>query len=186
MSHALPQLRTCLCCIALALGLLCTQAHATPRPGAAVPAGGQSRPLPATGDRWLDGRLTDIDLYAIRYPDAFAAELERYADAPRAYVSGLLAQPGWGGGDVWFACFLAQATGTGCRSVVQARTRAGAQAQWADVAAELGARPGSDAYLELRLSAADSYRRWSRPLQPDVAVTRALRKRAEAATPVAP
>ncbi|UWX04252.1 hypothetical protein H1235_02800 [Pseudoxanthomonas sp. NC8] len=132
-----------------------------------------------TGDGWLDDRLADIDDYAARHPDAFAAELERYAGVRRAYVRGLLVQPGWSGGDAWFACFLARATDATCRSVVRARTRAGLDADWQEVAAGSGARPGSDAYAALRLALADSYRRWARPLQPDAALTRALQQRGQ-------
>lgn len=146
-------------------------------PVAGRPAG-ESPPQPgaATGDAWLDGRLADIDAYAARYPAAFAAELERYAGVPRAYVHGLLAQPGWGGGDAWFACFLARATAATCRSVVRARSRGGVQ-PWEQVASGFGAGPGSEAYAGLRLALADSYRRWARPLQPDAALRRALRHR---------
>lgn len=96
---------------------------------------------------------------------------------------GLLAQPGWAGGDAWFACFLAQATQATCRSVVRARTGGGAEADWEEIAAGFGAHPGSDAYVAVRLSLADSYRRWARPLQPDAALSRALRKRAAADEP---
>ena len=135
----------------------------------------------ATGDAWIDGRLADIDGYAARYPDAFAAELERYAGAPRAYVLGLLAQPGWRAGDAWFACFLARATEATCRSVVRGRTAAGSEGDWEQVAKGFGAGPGSEAHAAVRLALADSYRRWARPLQPDPAMSRALRQRAAAA-----
>ena len=194
MTRALRPIGTSLC-IAAAIVLATPAVHASVRPpaptanaaGAAITGQAQpgqvQRPR-ATGDAWLDARLAEIDRYALRYPDAFAAELERYAGVPQAYVSGLLAQPGWEGGDVWFACFLADATGASCRSVVRAHARAGADAGWEDVALEFDARPGSDAYRDVRLSLADSYRRWARPLQPDAALARALRKRAEAeATP---
>jgi hypothetical protein len=164
--------------LATALAMVVVDAAGQPAAGASQDAAARAR---ATGDAWLDGRLADIDEYAARYPDAFAAELERYAGVRRAYVHGLLAQPGWGGGDAWFACFLAHATEATCRSVVRARTAAGADANWEQVAGEFGARPGSDAYSAVRLAAADSYHRWARPLKPDAALSRALRKRAEAA-----
>ncbi|GAB3509442.1 hypothetical protein [Pseudoxanthomonas daejeonensis] len=179
MNRACALLGRCLCILVVVLAADAVAGPTAPAPDAGA-AGAQR--VHATGDAWLDGRLADIDLYAERYPDAFAAELERYAGVPRAYVSGLLAQPGWHGGDAWFACFLAHATEATCRSVVRARTRAGAETTWEAVAAEFDARPGSPAYGQLRLSLADSYRRWSRPLQPDPALTRALRKRAEAET----
>ena len=151
---------------------------ATAKPGATA---AQERPRHATGDAWLDARLADIDAYAVRHPEAFADELQRYAGVPRAYVHGLLAQPGWGGGDAWFACFLARATGATCRSIVRERTRAGTDAGWEAVASGSGAGPGSEAYTGVRLALADSFRRWALPLQPDPALSRALRGRAEAA-----
>lgn len=128
-----------------------------------------------TGDEWLDGRLADTDAYQARYPDAFAAELERYAGIPRDYLGGLLAQPGWDAGDAWLACFLARATDATCRSVVRARARAGTLAPWSSVFADIGAGP--DAIAQVRLALADSYRRWARPLQPDAALAKALRER---------
>lgn len=176
MVHMPPSIRVLLCFVLVA-ALLATDVHAAgPAPGP-TPASDETGSGHATGDAWLDGRLAGIDDYAARYPDAFAAELERYAGVPRAYVLGLLAQPGWGGGDVWFACFLARATEATCRAVVRARTRAGHEADWKEVAAAFDARPGSDAWDGIRLSLADSYRRWARPLQPDAALSRALRQR---------
>ncbi len=149
-------------------------------PANAADAAMEERRSHGTGDAWLDARLADIDAYAIRHPDAFAAELERYAGVPRAYVHGLLAQPGWGGGDAWFACFLARATEATCRSIVRGRTKAGTEAEWETVAAGFGARPGSEAYAAVRLSLADSFRRWAVPAHPDAALSRALRTRSEA------
>jgi hypothetical protein len=163
--------------VVLAVALLANGVHAAGQAQSPAPASEETRRGHATGDAWLDGGLADIDVYAARYPDAFAAELERYAGVPRAYVLALLEQPGWGGGDAWFACFLARATEATCRSVVRARTSAGPDADWKDVAAGFDARPGSEAWTGIRLSLADSYRRWSRPLQPDAALTRALRQR---------
>jgi len=134
-------------------------------------------PAYATGDAWLDERLADIDRYAARYPDAFLAEVERYAGISRGYVEGLLAQPGWRAGDAWYACFLARAVQTSCRDVVRTRTRSRGAA-WSDVAGALEA--GRDAHAAVRLALADSYRRWDRPLRPDAALERALRERAQA------
>ena len=177
MTHTLPRI---LAVVALLLGLgACSAPTGGTDAGAASPPAEQAPRARATGDAWLDGRLADIDQYAARYPEAFAAELERYAGVPRAYVHGLLAQPGWGGGDAWFACFLARATEATCRSVVRARTMAGADADWEQVADGFGARPGSPPWLAMRLALADSYRRWARPLEPDARLSRALRERAQ-------
>lgn len=147
--------------------------HAAPQPQEA--AAQAQAPAYATGDAWLDGRLADIDRYAARYPEAFLAELERYAGIRRDYVRALLGRPGWRAGDAWYACFLARALELGCREVVRARTRAGRDATWEEVATAL--RAGSQARQAARLALADSYRRWDRPLQPDAALQRALRQR---------
>ena len=134
----------------------------------------------ATGDAWLDGRLADIDAYAARYPQAFAAELERYAGIPREYTQAVRQQPGWGAGDAWLACFLARELEVSCRSLVRARARsrtAEVEGDWATVID--GIDGGPVARARVRLALADSYRRWARPLQPDAALDRALRQRAQ-------
>ncbi len=161
--------------LGLALALAGATAFAQTTPAAAE--GDTPRPH-ATGDAWLDRRLADIDAYATRHPDAFADELERYAGVPRAYVLGLLEQPGWGGGDAWFACFMARAAMATCRSVVRARTLAGPDATWEQVAAGFQEEdPASALHARVRLALADSYRRWAIPLQPDAAMSRALERR---------
>jgi hypothetical protein len=180
-----PDRRLCtgllVCLLVVAPAFAAVDPPAADRPSVDAAAPEPAGPVYATGDAWIDGRLADIDRYAARHPEAFAAELERYAGVPRAYVQGLLAQPGWHAGDVWFACFLGRAVEATCRSVVRSRSQAreGAEDGWALVAEDFGARPGSAAYAALRLSLADSYLRWARPLQPDAAMTRALRRRAK-------
>lgn len=158
----------------LGIGVLPT-AHAQASAGPASEA--SERPHYDTGDAWLDRQLADIDRYASAYPETFAAEVERYAGASRAYVRGLIAQPGWNAGDAWYACFLARALQTDCRSVVRARARLGRQGGWTGVVAELRAENAADPHYALRLSMADSYRRWGRDLQPDAALRRALQQR---------
>ena len=179
MSRALPSIALSWCLL-LCAGTVPAAAGAAPPAGANPTTQDADAPSHRTGDAWLDRQLADIDRYAARYPDAFAAELERYAGVPRAYVLGLLAQPGWAGGDAWFACFLARATEATCRSVIRARALAGADAGWEEVADGFGARPGSEAYATVRLALADSYARWARPLRPDAALKRALREREKA------
>ena len=158
---------------ALPLAVLAQQATPAPAATSSTP----ETPAYATGDPWIDDRLADIDRFAAHYPDAFVAELERYAGASPAYVRALRLQPRWTAGDVWFACFLARATGGDCRELVRARSQAGAQAGWQQLAEGLDAGPGTQAYSDLRLALADSYGRWARPLQPDPALRRALRQR---------
>lgn len=167
-----PCIRAAAVLRACAFGVLLLPAavHAQAGDGGDTPAAAY-----ATGDAWLDGRLADIDHYAARYPEAFAAEVERHAGMPRAYVHGLLERPGWRAGDAWFACFLARALEHGCRELVRARSQAGAGAEWAGVAAAAGAN--DETLRALRLAVADSYRRWARPLHPDAALERALRQR---------
>lgn len=130
-----------------------------------------------TGDAWLDAQLEDIDRYATQYPETFAAEVERYAHIPRAYVHGLVAQPGWNPGDAWYACFLARVLETDCRSVVRTRARMGVDGSWADVVGQLAGEEAADPAPALRLALADSYRRWDRGLEPDAALRRALQQR---------
>jgi hypothetical protein len=143
-----------------------------------APAWAQQGELPppyyASGDRWLDGRLDDIDRYAARYPEPFLAELERHAGTSRAYVRALLAQSGWRAGDAWMACFLARVTGQPCREVVRLRSRSG-RPDWQALLEQLEVSP--DQVQALRLHLADSYRHWARPLRPDRELERALQRR---------
>src|SRR5690606_1865052 len=93
----------------LGMGVLPT-AHAQASPGPASEA--SERPHYDTGDAWLDRQLADIDRYASTYPETFAAEVERYAGASRAYVRGPRAPPGWDAGDARCDCFLPAAMQT--------------------------------------------------------------------------
>ena len=149
-------------------------ARAAAQTRAGTPA---ERPHYDTGDPWIDARLADIDRYAADYPEAFAAEIERYAGMPRAYVHGLLAQPGWHPGDAWYACFLARALENDCREVVRTRARHGAGGSWSAVEEDLRGEGEAGTGVALRLALADSYRRWGRSLQPDPALRRALQQR---------
>lgn len=167
-------------CRMLSLALCLVAVGATlPTPVAAAPAAERpaERQHYGTGDAWMDRQLADIDRYASDYPEAFAAEVERYAGTPRAYVHGLVAQPGWNPGDAWYACFLARALETDCRSVVRERARLGAEGDWAEVVAKLRKPEAPDPHVALRLAMADAYRRWGRDLEPDAALRRALQQR---------
>ncbi|HST45750.1 MAG TPA: hypothetical protein VLK29_11070 [Luteimonas sp.] len=121
-----------------------------------------------TGDAWSDRQLHDIDLYAARHRDAFVDELVRYFDAPRAFVEGVLAQPGWRAGELYYACAVARVAGRPCRAVAELRARA-RQAPWESLAAQVGIEPGSAQAARLGESFAASYRRWARPLPPKAA-----------------
>lgn len=126
--------------------------------------------LSATGDEWVDAQLRDIDRYARRYPDAFADELQRYQDVPRASVAALL-EGGWAPADVYFACALGRVTGRSCRFVVGQRGQP-AQASWRALAEELGAGAGSAAFSRLKRGIVESYSRWARPLELDAELSR--------------
>ncbi len=179
--------------LSLALCLVAVGA-ALPPPVAAAPAAAQSpytagseaRPHYDTGDAWIDARLADIDRYATHYPEAFAAEVERYAGQPRAYVQGLVAQPGWNAGDAWYACFLARALDSACRTVVRTRARLGEAGSWSAALEALRGEDGPDTAIPLRLALADSYRRWDRTLEPDATLRRALQQREREAAAAAP
>ncbi len=86
----------------------------------------------ATGDRWIDAQLQDINHYAERYPDAFLDEVSRYADVPRGYINALFTTHGWHAGDIYFACFwakpAARPAATACAP--SARTRRAAGKRW--------------------------------------------------------
>lgn len=145
---------------------------------AAAPAAPAASAVPAargTGDAWIDQVLLDIDRYGVRYPDAFADELARYHQAPRALVIGLLAEPRWTPGAAYFACLLAEAAGEPCRTVVQAHAQ-GFDADWSAIEQRLRVPPGSAAFAQLRERIPQSYARWGRPL-PAVAATPGARPR---------
>lgn len=118
---------------------------------------------PDTGDAWLDRHLADINVYAERYPNAFADELSRYYAVPRAYVEALLQQPAWTAGDAFMACALAQRASQSCRTVVREWSRDHGEG-WAGVAERLEVEPGSAEHRKLREDVRSSYRRWARPL----------------------
>lgn len=156
----------CACAVLLlAIGGLCAsvvaQAQRVAQP--VVSADGTAEPYaPRTGDAWVDAHLRDIAVYAERYPDAFADELERYLGVRRNYVLALRLQPGWNGGEVYYACALAQALGQPCRAVVRARTLAGADG-WKAVLARV--QPGAATPPRaVRESIRRSYAHWARPL----------------------
>ncbi len=128
---------------------------------------------PRTGDATSDRHLADINRYAARHPGAFADELVRYFNAPRALVESLLAQPGWTAGDLYYACAVARVTGRPCRTVADTWTRQRGDG-WQAAAEGLGIAPGSVEATRLRQAFAASYARWARPLPtPEVDTARA-------------
>jgi hypothetical protein len=149
-------------------------AQDAPSPAAAAPL-----ETPGSGDAWIDRQLLDIDRYAARYADSFLDEVARYAQVPRGYAEALLRERRWPPRDIYFACFLAKATGVPYREVVRARVAAGATASWADVATALNAEPGSLTYRALRHAIVASYDHWDRPITLDALLRRQLGDRAQ-------
>jgi len=132
---------------------------------------------PGTGDAWLDRQLTDVNLYAARYPDAFVDEVVRYGGARRGYIEALLQQHGWAAGDVWFACFWGQAIGASCREPVQARTRHPGEG-WKAVVQDLAVAPDNLHWRAVRHALVASYDHWDRPVRLDALLQRQLGDRA--------
>lgn len=118
---------------------------------------------PDTGDPLVDLRLADINVYAARFPEAFADELARYFDAPRDLLEQRIAE-GVPPGDLYYACALARVTGRPCRGVLAARRAEAADAGWEPVARRFGVEPGDERARRLRDGMAGSYARWGRPL----------------------
>lgn len=140
-------------------------------PASAQQGSGEGSALyaPATGNRWVDRHLVDINRYADRYPGSFADEMARYYATPREYILALLQQPGWTAGDVFMACALARRKAQPCRVLVRARAASPDQA-WAEVAGGVQTRAGVDGagagddVRDLREDIRASYLRWARPL----------------------
>ncbi|WP_394003743.1 hypothetical protein ACF3M1_02820 [Luteimonas sp. WGS1318] len=128
---------------------------------------------PRSGDAWLDTWLTDLNLYAERYGDAFVDELVRYRGAPRALVEQLVADPAWEPADVYVACALAQALGRTCREVAAAWRRDPAGG-WESVAENLDDERHREAMDRVKRGLVDSYDRWARPIRLDAALRRAF------------
>ena len=156
----MPRIRAFLAGLVVALALLPPAARAQD----AAPAW-----TPRTGDAWVDAMLADINRYAARYPDAFADELVRYDNAPRALVQALLTDPRWTPGDVYFACALGQFAGQPCRVVAQ-RWQQDHAGGWAAIAQDFGMTPQSPAFHRLKRGIVRGYARWARPLQVDASL----------------
>ena len=118
---------------------------------------------PASGDKWIDRQLADMNIYAARYPHSFADEMARYYSVPRPYVEAMLQQPAWRPGDIFMACALAQDAAQPCRAVVREWSRDHADG-WAGVVRRLPAKSGAAQYRRLREDIKRSYVRWARPL----------------------
>lgn len=150
------------------LAMLCGVLIAAPALAQRAPAGAKADTqapvdMRATGDKAMDVRLADIDVYAGTYPEAFIDEVGRYLDVPRGYAEALLNQQGWQAGDIWYACALGKVIGQPCRAVVRTRSRL-PQADWSEVAQSLDAPLDRRQQQALRELSERSYRHWARPL----------------------
>ena len=154
------RIRACVAALAVAIALGAPAARA--QDAAATWA-------PHTGDAWVDATLADINRYAARYPDAFADELVRYDNAPRALVQSLLADPRWTPGDVYFACALGAFAGQPCRAVAQ-QWQQDPAGGWVAVAQDFGIGMQSPAFHRLKRGIVSTYARWGRPLQVDASL----------------
>lgn len=116
-----------------------------------------------TGSEWIDARLSDMDRYAARHRAAFADEIVRYLEAPRALVEELLSEPGTRPSEVYYACALARASGRSCRTVVDA-WRGGMGGGWPAIATRLELEAETRLHARVREQIIASYRRWARPI----------------------
>lgn len=155
---------------ALALLLGCALAAAAAGQEAAPPAPPVVEDA-GTGDDWIDARLRDMDRYAERHHDAFADEIVRYLEAPRALVEELMAEAGMRPGEVYYACALARVSGRSCRTLVDA-WRAATGGGWPAVVAQLELEGETRLHARIREQIAASYRRWARPLGDEAAGAR--------------
>lgn len=161
--------------LSLLIALPMTTAAQTPQAADdAVEVAAEPAPwAPRSGDAWLDTWLTDLNLYAERYGDAFVDELVRYRGAPRALVEQLMADPVRQPADVYVACALAQALGRTCREVAAAWRRDPDQG-WAVLAETLDAERHGEAMMRVKRGLVESYDRWARPIRLDAALRRAF------------
>lgn len=107
---------------------------------------------PRSGDAWVDAQLGDVNLFARGNLDGYVDEVVVSTGAPRYYVREMVVDRGWAPGDLYYACLLARALGRPCTYVVEAyeREARGRGRGWGVLAQELGIRPGSAAFHELK------------------------------------
>ncbi|QBN96903.1 hypothetical protein BRL79_12090 [Xanthomonas oryzae pv. oryzae] len=129
--------------------------------------------IQGTGDAWVDQHLADMGSYAQRYPASFIDEVARYTGTPRVYVQALLQVHGWRAGDIYFACFWAQAVQLSCRDTVRAYSRDHHDG-WEGVITRLSVAPDNAHMRVLRHAIVASYDRWERPITLDALLRRQL------------
>lgn len=129
--------------------------------------------IQGTGDAWVDQHLADMGSYAQRYPASFIDEVARYTGTPRVYVRALLQVHGWRAGDIYFACFWAQAVQLSCRDTVRAYSRDHHDG-WEGVITRLSVAPDNAHMRVLRHAIVASYDRWERPITLDALLRRQL------------
>lgn len=139
--------------------------------GAAIAQQAPAADAPRTGDEWVDARLQEINIYAQRYPAAFADELVRYQRTPRSLVQELVDKRSLAPGDVYFSCAIAQAIGRPCSQIASAWI-AGQTEGWGAVAQRFGIEPESDVFVRVKRGFVATFDRWNRPITLDHALER--------------
>lgn len=107
---------------------------------------------PRSGDAWIDARLGDVNVFARGNLDGYVDEVVVSTGAPAYFVRELVLERDWAPGDVYYACLIARELGWPCLRVVEAyeREARGRGRGWGALAQELGIRPGSAAFHELK------------------------------------
>jgi hypothetical protein len=107
---------------------------------------------PRSGDAWIDAQLGDVNVFARGNLDGYVDEVVVSTGAPSYYVRELVVDRGWAPGDVYYACLIARELGRPCTYVVDAydREMRGRGRGWGVLAQELGIRPGSAAFHDLK------------------------------------
>ncbi|MGL6290264.1 MAG: hypothetical protein ACRC2H_06225 [Silanimonas sp.] len=107
---------------------------------------------PRSGDAWIDAQLGDVNVFARGNLDGYVDEVVVSTGAPSYYVRELVVERGWAPGDVYYACLIARELGRPCTYVVDAydREMRGRGRGWGALAQELGIRPGSAAFHDLK------------------------------------
>jgi hypothetical protein len=107
---------------------------------------------PRSGDAWVDAQLGDVNVFARGNLDGYVDDVVISTGAPATYVREMVVDRGWAPGDVYYACLIARQLGRPCATVVDAyeRESRGRARGWGALAQELGIRPGSAAFHELK------------------------------------
>jgi hypothetical protein len=104
---------------------------------------------PQTGDAWLDARLGDIGVYASGNLDGYVDEIVIETGAPRHYVEEWVYVDHYPPPDVWMLAEIGRLDGGNWIEVERTYTTHRGRG-WGVIAKELGIKPGSPAFHELK------------------------------------